>query len=59
MGSPRRTAASPRRVLSFARGQNLTHDHFVDIGRRDVFPVKRGANGDLAERMRGRSTARR
>ena len=42
----------PRRVLSFAGGQHLTHDHFVDIGRRDVCPVEGGANGDLAKRMR-------
>ena len=42
----------PRRVLPLASGQHLTHDHFIDIGRLDVRPLQRRADGDLAERMR-------
>jgi hypothetical protein len=42
----------PRWVLPLASGQNLTHDHFIDIRRRDVCAIERSADGDLAERVR-------
>src|SRR4030042_46403 len=36
----------PRRVLALARGQHLTHDDFVDIGRIDLGPLERRLDGN-------------
>ncbi len=51
-GDARGDGGLPRRVLSLAGGQHLTHDHFIDVRRCDVRALQRRADGDLAERVR-------
>jgi hypothetical protein len=45
-GGDRRLAG---RVLTLARGQYLTHDHFIDIGCGNLGPIERCPNGDFAK----------
>ena len=47
-----------RRVLALSRGQHLTHDHFIDIGRIDLGTLQRGLDGDLAKGMRRQARQR-
>ena len=48
----------PRRVLALRRGQNLTHDDFVDFLGLDLGTLQRALDRDLAEIV-GRHGAKR
>ena len=43
----------PRRVLALRRGEDLPHDDFGNAPGLDAAALKRGANGDGAEIVRG------